>query len=36
LINRLTKSEDDEEPPPAEKKGVEVRPPKKLKTARAS
>ncbi|MBC7910666.1 MAG: membrane protein insertase YidC [Pyrinomonadaceae bacterium] len=34
LINRLTKSEDDE-PPPEEKK-VGVRPPKKLKTARAS
>jgi YidC/Oxa1 family membrane protein insertase len=34
LINRLTKSEDDPEPP-AEKK-VEIRPPKKLKTARAT
>ena len=34
FINRLTKSEDDE-PPPEEKK-VSVRPPKKLKTARAS
>ncbi len=35
LINRLTKSEDDEEPPPAEKK-AQIRPPKKLKTARVS
>lgn len=32
LINRLTKSEDDKEPPPA--KLIETRPPKKLKTAR--
>jgi YidC/Oxa1 family membrane protein insertase len=34
LINRLTKSEDDEEPP--EKKAIGERPPKKLKTARVS
>jgi YidC/Oxa1 family membrane protein insertase len=34
LINRLTKSEDDPEPPA--KKNVELSPPKKLKTARAT
>ena len=33
LINRLTKSEDDKEPPA--EKSVESRPPKKLKPARA-
>lgn len=34
LINRLTKSEDDPEPPA--EKDVKIRPPKKLKTARAT